>query len=65
MREPYQSGTKSSVSSRACATRARLTHGSNHDTSTNFAPRRYALAAIARVSGSFPGSQVTETIWSG
>ncbi len=45
--------------------RARLTHGSNHATSTNLAPCRYALAAIARVSGSFPGSQPTETIWPG
>ena len=62
MRDPYQSGTKSSVSSRACSTRARLIHGSNHATSTNFAPRRYALAAIARVRSSLPGSHVTETI---
>src|SRR4051794_36337163 len=45
--------------------RARLTHGSNHCTSTNFAPARYAASATARVSGSLPGSQLTETTWSG
>ena len=47
MRSPYQSGTKSSVSSRACAIRARLTHGSNHATSTNLA--RTAVDAAAAV----------------
>ena len=31
-------GTYSSVSSAACAIRARLIHGSNHARSTNFAP---------------------------
>ena len=61
-RSPYQSGTNSSVSSRACAMRARLTQGSNHWTSTNLAPHRYALSAIARTNGSLPGSQVTATI---
>ena len=39
-RAPYQSGTKSSVSSRACSIRARFTHGSNHWTSTKRAPAR-------------------------
>jgi hypothetical protein len=63
-RAPYQSGTKSSVSSRACAIRARLIQGSNQATSTNLAPCRYALAAIARVSCSLPGSHDTATIWS-
>ena len=37
---PYQEGTKSSVSGRACSIRARLTHGSNHCTSTKRAPCR-------------------------
>jgi hypothetical protein len=40
IRSPYHEGTKSSVSSGACAIRARLTHGSNHETSTKRAPRR-------------------------
>ena len=65
MRSPYHGGTYSSVSSRACAMRSRLTQGSNHCTSTNLAPALYAAAATARVRYSLPGSELTETIWSG
>ena len=45
--------------------RARLTQGSKYCTSTNLAPWRYALAAIARTMSSLPGSQETATIWPG
>src|SRR4051812_14749611 len=65
MRSPYQEGTKSSESSGAYSIRARLTHGSNQATSTNRAPCRYAASASARVIGSLPGSEPTETIWPG
>src|SRR5262245_2062683 len=45
--------------------RNRFTSGSNDQTSTNRAPRRYAASATARVISSLPGSESTETIWSG
>ena len=64
-RAPYHGGTKSSVSGSACSIRARFTSGSKYWTSTKTAPRRYASAATARTSVSWPRNAPTASTWPG
>ena len=62
--EPRRARTRA-CRRRRSAIRARLTYGSKYWTSTNFAPRLYALSAIARASSYWPWSAPTVTIWPG
>ena len=61
----YQGGMNSSESGSATSARMRFTCGSKYQGSKNRAPRAYASAATARISGAAVGAPIIRMSWPG